>query len=135
MADKFSGTAPKPGEYCGAVELKHTAVPGVHGTIWRNPYAGPDLAAQDGVQTLYESAQRSLAIYRDRACVGWRPIDAKGEAGDYVWMSYAECWDRATHFASGLRNMGLCPGNNPDFAGGMLGFYAKNRLEWSIADP
>lgn len=124
--------SPKPGEYCGAVELRHTEKPGVHGTIWRNPFAGPDLAAQAGVQTLYESAQRSLAVYRDRACVGWRPIDATGEAGDYVWMSYAECWERAIHFASGLRGLNLCPGNNPDFKGGMLGFYAKNRLEWSI---
>lgn len=25
-----------------------------------------------------------------RSCLGWRPIDSKGKAGDYKWLTYKE---------------------------------------------
>lgn len=41
---------------------------------------------EDG-RTLYELFQRGLKLSGDNPCMGYRPIDAAGNAGDFVWMT------------------------------------------------
>ena len=84
-----------------SVQVPNSAVPGVHGPIFRNARDGPKLSA-DGCQTLFENFQRSVNLFGNRPAVGYRPIDSSGEAGDYEWLSYREVWQRAKNFGSGL---------------------------------
>lgn len=116
-----------------SIELPDTAIPGVHGNIFRNALAGPSLAGQDGVQTLYEAWKRSVKRYGNSPCIGWRPLNEKKEAGPYVWSTYGQVHEQASQFASGLVALNLVP-PTPDFRCGLLGFYAKNRPEWTIGE-
>eukprot|EP00948_MAST-09A_sp_MAST-9A-sp1_P001934 g1934.t1 len=113
-----------------SVVVPNSAVPGVHGPIYRNARDGPRLSA-DGCYTLYENFQRAVNKYGTRPAVGFRPIDpSTGEAGDFEWLTYVELWERARNFGSGLVNLGLCKPNEDGIK--PLGFFAKNRYEWSI---
>ena len=119
-------------KYYGGIEKAHTAIPGLRGNVWRNAEAGPALCAHDGIQTLYENWERAVSLYADHACVGWRPINpSSGEAGDFVWLTYKTVFERAGHFGSGIRKLGLASPTE-DFPNGLLGFYAKNRVEWTL---
>jgi hypothetical protein len=88
-------------------------------------------ALTSSISYRYENWQRAVRLYSSNAAVGWRPLSPSGEALDFEWMTYAQVYDRAEHFGSGLRSLGLCPGTE-DFSSGLMGFYAKNRPEWSI---
>lgn len=116
-----------------SIEVPHSARPGVHGNIFRNAKTGPALSGFGGSLTLYDVFQHTVKRFPDNPCIGHRPIDAKGRAGDYIWLTYSETSQRATDFAAGLTNLKLCPPVE-DFKSGVLGFYAKNRIEWTIGE-
>jgi len=116
-----------------SIEVKDSAVPGVHGNIFRNAKVGPSLSAFGGALTLYEVFQHSVNKFPENPCIGYRPINENGEAGEYLWLTYAETSARAVSFAAGLIKLGLCPPLD-DFKFGILGFYAKNRIEWTVGE-
>lgn len=68
--------------------------------------------------------------------LGHRPINKKGEAGDFVWKTFEEAGKESEAFGSGLVHLNLCPGtDDAELNGrGVLGFYSKNRPEWVIAE-
>ena len=41
-------------------------------------------------ESLFHSFQAGVEISKNRPCLGYRPFDKSGDAGDYVWQSYAE---------------------------------------------
>eukprot|EP01062_Namystynia_karyoxenos_P062552 TRINITY_DN55454_c0_g1_i1.p2 TRINITY_DN55454_c0_g1~~TRINITY_DN55454_c0_g1_i1.p2 ORF type:complete len:682 (+),score=243.58 TRINITY_DN55454_c0_g1_i1:107-2152(+) len=109
-----------------------TAKPGVHGPIRRSTLpCGPELSIDGVVFTMYENFQRAATMYPNAPCIGWRPIGPKG-AGPYQWLTYAETAQRARHFGSGLVHLGCCDPNSDGLK--LLGFYAKNRIEWVIGE-
>eukprot|EP01065_Artemidia_motanka_P032272 TRINITY_DN39298_c0_g1_i1.p2 TRINITY_DN39298_c0_g1~~TRINITY_DN39298_c0_g1_i1.p2 ORF type:complete len:703 (+),score=272.98 TRINITY_DN39298_c0_g1_i1:137-2110(+) len=93
--------------------------------------AGPELSIDGKVFTMYENFQRAAKQWPSAPCVGWRPIGKNG-AGPFQWLSYAETFARAGHFGAGLEKLGCCAPNSDGLK--LLGFYAKNRLEWMVGE-
>lgn len=57
-----------------------------------------------GVGTLYDSLERTVKANTNGRALGHRPIDSKGDVGDYTWITYQELkgqkfWSR--HASSG----------------------------------
>jgi len=86
----------------------------------------------DGVMTMYEAFQRGLGVSANDPCIGWRPIDAAGQAQDFSWLTYKQTAIRIDNFGSGLTHLDLCPANKEGLK--VLGFYAKNRPEWVVGE-
>ena len=111
---------------------KHfTARPGTRGPSRHAVDANPELGVS-GCVTLYELFRRTCAEHAEKPAVGWRPLDAAGEAGPFKWLTYKELRDRADAFGAGVEALGLCSANEDGMR--LLGFYAKNRLEWNLAE-
>lgn len=53
------------------------------------------------VTTLYELFERAVEKYPNNDCLGVRPKDKDGKAGDYVFETYKEVAEQVTHLASG----------------------------------
>lgn len=64
-------------------------------------------------------------------CLGYRPINEKGEAQDFVWQSYLQVENRISEFGSGLLS---CSEITKLEKGSHIGIYSKNRPEWVIAE-
>lgn len=94
---------------------------------------GPELHVE-GKTTIFEVFQSSVKNFPNQPCLGHRPINKKtGEAGAFVWQTYAQVMDRAVAFGAGLVKLNCCPPNEYD---GLvsLGFYSRNRPEYIIGD-
>eukprot|EP00808_Paulinella_micropora_P017735 g1616.t1 len=118
-----------------AVPVPDSAKPG-HTPIYRaNLPFGPEVSSEAAF-TLHENFLHGVSVNPNGPCVGWRPIDAKGKAGDFLWLTYLETFQRIQHFAAGLEKLKACPVNEDPEAKGMrmMGFYAKNRLEWVVGE-
>jgi long-chain acyl-CoA synthetase len=81
---------------------------------------------QHEAPTLYETFIRAVAKYPTNQCLGWRPKNPDGSAGDYVWKTYKEFGDEVVLVASGLKNVGAC-------AKGSIGVLGTNCPEWMLA--
>lgn len=108
------------------------------GAIHRNPVdnKSPDsykFYYEDGV-TLYDLFQRGLKISENLPCMGYRPIDAAGKAGPFVWLTYKECWAKSRAIGSAMRNMDLAPPSEDEEPMRMVGLFTKNRYEWVIVE-
>uniref|UniRef100_A0A7S3PCP5 Long-chain-fatty-acid--CoA ligase n=1 Tax=Aplanochytrium stocchinoi TaxID=215587 RepID=A0A7S3PCP5_9STRA len=116
-----------------SIEVPNTFRPDLGlGSIRRNPVPyGPELSV-DGMRTLLEVFYRSVQTFPNNPCVGWRPMDKAGNAGDYQWLTYEQTYERAVNFGCGLQYLQLCPPNEDNLR--MLGFFAKNRLEWVVGE-
>ncbi|PVD38183.1 hypothetical protein C0Q70_00794 [Pomacea canaliculata] len=79
----------------------------------------------DDAKTVYECFLRGRRITGDGKCLGTR----SGPNREYEWMSYNQVFDKIQAFGSGLSQLGLNPGQKS-----ILGIFAKNIPEWTIAD-
>mmetsp|Transcript_19756 Transcript_19756/g.25605 ORF Transcript_19756/g.25605 Transcript_19756/m.25605 type:complete len:658 (+) Transcript_19756:161-2134(+) len=116
-----------------SIEVPLTARPDLgFGPIRRNPLPfGPELSVE-GFRTIFEVFHESVKQFPKNPCVGWRPIDKNGVAGPYKWLNYEDTFERALAFGSGLQALNLCPPNEDNMR--LLGFFAKNRLEWVVGE-
>ncbi|CAK4134646.1 unnamed protein product [Aphanomyces euteiches] len=75
--------------------------------------------------------QNSVKNGRNNAFLGHRPLNEAGDAGDYVWETYAQCYKRIQNLAGGLMHEKLidvtADGERP------LCIYMRNRPEWVLA--
>lgn len=78
-------------------------------------------------ETLHDSFLRGYHFFPNNPCLGKRKSAATTSADQpYLWLSYREVHAALTHFSSGLRHLGVNPGDR-------VGIYSKNRVEWQIA--
>ncbi|KDO34737.1 hypothetical protein SPRG_00799 [Saprolegnia parasitica CBS 223.65] len=122
---------------------QHSAAPLRAPTTYATPDAstataedGPIYRCKDTFPTLesatqIEMLQKAVSRHPNRDFLGHRPIDAaSGEAGPFVWQTYAECYARIQHIASGLLHDNMV---DPTTDGHKLvSIYMKNRPEWSL---
>ena len=85
-----SSSQPALTDYTYVVEGSQDAERGL-GEIHRNPVDNKDPSEykyvyEDG-RTLYELFQRGLKISTDGPCMGYRPVDASGKAGAYIFLT------------------------------------------------
>jgi long-chain acyl-CoA synthetase len=94
------------------------------------------------VLTLADLLERSHEKFKNQNCLGERKVVkihkeekvAHGEKkqwtypemSEYQWLTYEQFYNRALDFGSGLRALGLEPGD-------MLGFFEETRLDWVTA--
>lgn len=83
------------------------------------------------VQTLYQNFRYGSKKYPNNRCLGYRSVDDKGVAGDFVWQSYLQVENRISEFGSGLLS---CSEITKLEKGSHVGIYSKNRPEWVIAE-
>eukprot|EP00698_Gefionella_okellyi_P006902 TRINITY_DN1668_c0_g1_i3.p1 TRINITY_DN1668_c0_g1~~TRINITY_DN1668_c0_g1_i3.p1 ORF type:complete len:657 (-),score=120.85 TRINITY_DN1668_c0_g1_i3:114-2084(-) len=71
----------------------------------------------------------SAAKFCKSPCMATRspPKEKDGPFGDYVWKNYDEMNQRILNVASGLRSIGLQPGDK-------LGVYSRNNEDWVVAE-
>jgi long-chain acyl-CoA synthetase len=77
-------------------------------------------AEYSNIWSMFEYAAKK---YPDNDCFGKRVPAAKGP---FQWMKYSEAYEAAKTAGSGLRALGLQPGD-------CLGLYAPNSEEWAFA--
>jgi len=96
------------------------------------------IVAENGVccQTVYELFQNAKVQYPSRPFLGYRPINEKGEAGEFVFQTYAQVAARVDKFGSGLQSLNLIPKcKDPVLDNkGLLGIFSRNCCEWIIAE-
>ena len=76
--------------------------------------------------TLFDSFESSVKSYGDHPCLGHRPIDDKGNPGDYTFMTYKEVQDKVKAFASALHAAGVQKQQR-------VAIFGQNCCEWMIA--
>jgi long-chain acyl-CoA synthetase len=98
------------------------------------PAAGPVYKcakAKDGfphltdVSTCYELFQRSVKLYPDRPCLGYRNV-VDGQVQPFTYITYTEAGLRAAHVGSAMSAVGLKEQ-------GRVGVFGANSPEWMIA--
>ncbi|GBF95915.1 hypothetical protein Rsub_08038, partial [Raphidocelis subcapitata] len=94
--------------------------------IFRRASSKDGFPALDGVTTLYELFEKSVAAHKDLPALGTRAIGQDGAAGPFEWMTYGEAGASVAHIASALAALGVPPQ-------GRVGIYAPNCAEWMIA--
>jgi len=117
-------SAVKPPLY--AIEVPNTAIPDIHGAIFRSPMCvGPELMV-DRVTTAYENFNRAVKFFPNSNFLGHRPAGSS----EYVWRTYADVAAKRDAIASGLQSLGLVVPNDAGLK--VLGIYSANRPEWVI---
>lgn len=98
------------------------------------PAAGPvykTTKAKDGfphltnVSTCYELFQRSVKLYPDRPCLGYRNV-VDGQVQPFTYITYTEAGLKVAHIGSAMRAIGLKEH-------GRVGVFGANSPEWMIA--
>jgi long-chain acyl-CoA synthetase len=96
------------------------------------------VVSENGVccMTCYDIFQNARIQYPSRPFLGHRPINPKGEAGEYVWETYAQVGARVDKFGSGLQALNCIPScGDPVLDNkGLLGIYSRNVPEWIVAE-
>ncbi|KAJ2621473.1 medium-chain fatty acid-CoA ligase faa2 [Coemansia spiralis] len=82
-----------------------------------------------GINSLYDNYLRGRARAGRNALVfGYRPIiDGMGNAGPYKWITWDLFHERFVNFASGLRLLGVQPGDR-------VGILMDNSIEWVLTE-
>ncbi|KAI8815021.1 hypothetical protein BJ742DRAFT_782017 [Cladochytrium replicatum] len=86
----------------------------------------PILEMLPNVTTLYENFKRTVDASGSNQFLGRRPV-VDGLAGDYVWETYGEVYQRVKNLASYLKIIGLCEQAH-------VGLFSVNRPEWIIGE-
>jgi long-chain acyl-CoA synthetase len=76
--------------------------------------------------TLFEVFENSVKTCHDRPCLGHRPVNKDGEAGDFTFLTYKETSDKVKGFAASLKAAGV---NKKD----RVAVFGANCSEWMIA--
>ncbi|CAM9453232.1 unnamed protein product, partial [Heterosigma akashiwo] len=85
---------------------------------------GPELSLF-GCYTTYETFRRGVSLFPQNPCLGYRAIDAHGQASPYIWYTYAQVAARADDLGAGLMHEGLMPPNEDGMR--LLAIYMKNQ--------
>lgn len=88
----------------------------------------------NGCVTVYEGFRRTASLQPQSPCMGARKIDASGNVGPYVYLSYSECLARVDCFAAGLDALGLVKLVDEPQCMKTLCIYMKNCLEWILSE-
>ena len=87
--------------------------------------------------TSYENFIHATNTFGEKNCLGYRPINNKGDAGAFKWFTYSEVRSMVENFSAGLVKLGLCPKSVGDAEireQSVLGIMMRNRPEWHIAE-
>ncbi|KAK9835226.1 hypothetical protein WJX81_007254 [Elliptochloris bilobata] len=84
-------------------------------------------APDEHIRTLYDNLELSVMRHAKVPYLGERSVNAKGQAGQYEWMTYAEAGEARTAIGSGLLHYGLTPG-------AAVGLYSVNSRDWVLVD-
>lgn len=76
--------------------------------------------------TLFDTFEASVKAYGDNPCLGYRPIDDDGKAGEYTFFTYTQVQEKVTAFASALNAAGVQKGQR-------VAVFGQNCCEWMIA--
>jgi long-chain acyl-CoA synthetase len=115
-----------------SVPVPFTEGPGYTATRRSAEGHNPSLSC-DGATTLFEAFQHGVSLSPNGPCLGFRPINERsGAAGAYEWLTYSQVNERAVALGAGLVHLGACPPNEDGLC--VLGFFAKNRLEWVVGE-
>ncbi|KXZ49465.1 hypothetical protein GPECTOR_21g691 [Gonium pectorale] len=76
--------------------------------------------------TLFEMFEQSCQKYANNKCLGKREKNDQGEAGAYVWKTYAEVHTDVKNVASALLALGVKPSQR-------VGIFGANSPEWMTA--
>ncbi|KAJ1962405.1 medium-chain fatty acid-CoA ligase faa2 [Dispira parvispora] len=87
---------------------------------------GPLVSCPEDVNSLHDSFRRGAQAAGDRPFLGHRKA-INGKAGEYVWETYNQVYERSKNFGAGLCHLGMN-------AKKTLGLYSVNRPEWTIAE-
>ncbi|KAI8107268.1 hypothetical protein M9434_001911 [Picochlorum sp. BPE23] len=79
-----------------------------------------------GLKTMYELFADAAKTFGERKCLGWRPLDAEGQAKEYTFYTYKETYDLAKTVAGALAHEGVK-------AGTKVGVWSVNCVEWMLA--
>jgi long-chain acyl-CoA synthetase len=98
------------------------------------PSASPvfrHISCKDGfpslpVETLYELFSKSVVAFPNNRCLGVRPQNGDGTAGDFVFETYAEVGKKVGDLASAISGLGV-----PVSA--RIGVFGANCPEWMMA--
>ena len=82
--------------------------------------------AEAGATTLFEVFELSVKRFADSPCIGHRPTNKEGEAGDFTFLTYKETSDKAKAFAASLRAAGV-------EKKARVAVFGANCCEWMIA--
>ena len=80
--------------------------------------------------TVHDTFDRAFQLYATERCLGTRTRSSSDDGAlskSYCWLTYADVQRWATHFGSGLRHLGVAPGE-------AVALCFSNRLEWVVAD-
>eukprot|EP00743_Colponemidia_sp_Colp-15_P005852 GILK01006290.1.p1 GENE.GILK01006290.1~~GILK01006290.1.p1 ORF type:complete len:687 (+),score=122.15 GILK01006290.1:37-2061(+) len=106
-----------------------------YSAIRRSPLAEKFLAHETPVKSLYENFQHGMRRSKEGPFLGTRRKNADGSFGEYVWKSYAECWELSTYLASAMMHYQLAPRQPSDeVKQGRVGIFSINREEWMLAE-
>uniref|UniRef100_A0A0D3HN20 Long-chain-fatty-acid--CoA ligase n=1 Tax=Oryza barthii TaxID=65489 RepID=A0A0D3HN20_9ORYZ len=99
------------------------------------PSAGPvyrSIYSKDGLMKLPEDIlspwdffSGAVKQYPKNKMLGQRKV-SDGKAGDYVWLTYEEVYQKVIKIGSAIRSLGVKPGGN-------CGIYGSNCPEWVMA--
>ncbi|OSX70295.1 hypothetical protein BU14_0810s0006 [Porphyra umbilicalis] len=78
------------------------------------------------IRTTFDFVARFAKKQPTAKCLGWRPINAAGEAGPYTFHTYNKVHQTALRLGSALVASGLVKGDR-------VGVYGKNCPNWSMA--
>jgi long-chain acyl-CoA synthetase len=107
----------------------HGKATATRGRIRRNLRTkdGPLLSAeQSDRKTIWENWSQSLKTHADNRCLGERYLE-NGQLTGYKYKTYREVNNDVEQFRSGLRHLGVGPGQH-------VAVYSKNRTEWQVTD-
>jgi long-chain acyl-CoA synthetase len=65
--------------------------------------------------------------HADKDFIGTRTINSDGSRGEFIFKTYREFFELINHFASGLSQLNLSPGDR-------VGIYSINCEEWIAAE-
>ncbi|KAJ6827157.1 long chain acyl-CoA synthetase 2 [Iris pallida] len=96
------------------------------GPVYRSVYAKDNLLeVPAGFESPWDFFSGSVKRYPQNAMLGHREV-IDGKVGSYKWRTYEEVYDQAIKIGSGMRGLGVKPGDR-------CGIYGSNCPEWVIA--
>ncbi|CAD6253527.1 unnamed protein product [Miscanthus lutarioriparius] len=97
------------------------------GSVYRSIYAKDGLMElpQD-IQSPWDFFSGAVKKYPTNRMLGRRQVITDGKAGEYVWQTYEEVYQKVVRIGSAIRSLGIEPGAH-------CGIYGSNCPEWVMA--
>ncbi|CAM6096502.1 unnamed protein product [Calypogeia fissa] len=92
------------------------------GPAYKSIFAKDGIPPHPRIETCWDMFSQSVQRNPQNNMLGKRTI-VDGKAGDYVWDTYEQVYDKAVTIGSAMRHVGLKPGSR-------CGIYGPNTPEW-----